>query len=284
MICQLRRAPGTAARPGSPTAHAEQVGSPAGRGPGLGESLDEAGSARSWRCADPRCPAGLSVCARPGRRRSRPPVGDCPARSAAARRPYFSPGRPEVSVCCRAVAATLSPRSRAAIAHPGLKPREVPVMNQTLSLMRLPNTFRGSPFPPGSVADMSRASLDKDPRDVASMFDAVARRYDITNTVLSAGQDWYWRRATRRALDLKPGDTVLDPATGTAVSTVELAKSGPACGRRLRWACCTPGQPARSLGRRRRHQAAVRRRVVPTPSPSASVCAQRRRPLRGPAR
>jgi demethylmenaquinone methyltransferase/2-methoxy-6-polyprenyl-1,4-benzoquinol methylase len=46
---------------------------------------------------------------------------------------------------------------------------------------------------------MSRASLDKDPRDVASMFDGVARRYDITNTVLSGGQDRRWRRATRAA-------------------------------------------------------------------------------------
>ena len=64
---------------------------------------------------------------------------------------------------------------------------------------------------------------------MASMFDAVARRYDITNTVLSAGQDRYWRRATRRALDLGPGDTVLDLAAGTAVSTVELAKSGAWC-------------------------------------------------------
>lgn len=76
---------------------------------------------------------------------------------------------------------------------------------------------------------MSRASLDKDPRDVASMFDAVARRYDITNTVLSAGQDRYWRRATRAALALRPGDTVLDLAAGTSVSTVELAKSGAYC-------------------------------------------------------
>ena len=76
---------------------------------------------------------------------------------------------------------------------------------------------------------MSRASLDKDPRDVASMFDAVARRYDITNTVLSVGQDRSWRRATRNALDLKSDDTVLDLAAGTAVSTVELAKSGAWC-------------------------------------------------------
>ncbi|HPX36518.1 MAG TPA: demethylmenaquinone methyltransferase [Mycobacterium sp.] len=76
---------------------------------------------------------------------------------------------------------------------------------------------------------MSRASLDKDPRDVASMFDGVARRYDITNTVLSAGQDRSWRRATREALRIGPGDRVLDLAAGTAVSTVELEKSGAWC-------------------------------------------------------
>ena len=76
---------------------------------------------------------------------------------------------------------------------------------------------------------MSRASLDKDPRDVASMFDAVARRYDITNTVLSAGRDRYWRRATRAALQAGPGDMVLDLAAGTAVSTVDLARSGAWC-------------------------------------------------------
>jgi len=64
---------------------------------------------------------------------------------------------------------------------------------------------------------------------VASMFDAVARRYDITNTVLSLGQDRAWRRATRSALNIGPGDTVLDLAAGTAVSTVELAKSGAWC-------------------------------------------------------
>jgi demethylmenaquinone methyltransferase/2-methoxy-6-polyprenyl-1,4-benzoquinol methylase len=76
---------------------------------------------------------------------------------------------------------------------------------------------------------MSRATLEKDPRDVASMFDAVARRYDITNTVLSLGQDRLWRRATRSALDIGPGDMVLDVAAGTAVSTAELGKSGAWC-------------------------------------------------------
>lgn len=64
---------------------------------------------------------------------------------------------------------------------------------------------------------------------MASMFDAVARRYDITNTVLSAGRDRHWRRATRSTLDVGPGDVVLDLAAGTAVSTQELTRSGAWC-------------------------------------------------------
>ncbi|MEO8814380.1 MAG: demethylmenaquinone methyltransferase [Mycobacterium sp.] len=76
---------------------------------------------------------------------------------------------------------------------------------------------------------MNRATLDKDPGAVAAMFDGVARRYDLTNTVLSLGQDRSWRRATRLALRPQPGEKVLDLAAGTAVSTVELAKSGAWC-------------------------------------------------------
>jgi demethylmenaquinone methyltransferase / 2-methoxy-6-polyprenyl-1,4-benzoquinol methylase len=76
---------------------------------------------------------------------------------------------------------------------------------------------------------VNRATLDKDPHEVASMFDAVARRYDLTNTVLSMGQDRIWRRATRAALQIEPGDSVLDLAAGTAVSTVELSRSGAWC-------------------------------------------------------
>src|SRR5260370_25454283 len=81
----------------------------------------------------------------------------------------------------------------------------------------------------GTVAGVSRASLEKGPQEVASMFDAVARRYALTNTVLSLGQDRFWRRATRLALDIGPDDRVLDLAAGTAVSTEELARSGAWC-------------------------------------------------------
>jgi demethylmenaquinone methyltransferase / 2-methoxy-6-polyprenyl-1,4-benzoquinol methylase len=73
---------------------------------------------------------------------------------------------------------------------------------------------------------VTRAALDKQPAEVAAMFDAVARRYDVTNTVLSLGQDRLWRRATRRALAPRPGQRILDLAAGTAVSSAPLAKAG----------------------------------------------------------
>ena len=58
------------------------------------------------------------------------------------------------------------------------------------------------------------------------MFDEVAARYDLTNTVLSLGQDRRWRRAVRDALALRPGDRVLDLAAGTATSSAALAAAG----------------------------------------------------------
>ena len=73
---------------------------------------------------------------------------------------------------------------------------------------------------------MTRASLDKDPAEVAAMFDEVAPRYDLTNAVLSLGQDRGWRTAVARALDLRPGQKVLDLAAGTATSSQVLARSG----------------------------------------------------------
>lgn len=73
---------------------------------------------------------------------------------------------------------------------------------------------------------VTRADLDKQPHEVAEMFDGVAKRYDLTNTVLSFGQDRGWRRATRAALGLRPGERVLDVGAGTGISTEELSRSG----------------------------------------------------------
>ncbi len=66
---------------------------------------------------------------------------------------------------------------------------------------------------------MARADLDKQPTDVQHMFDAVAKRYDVTNDVLSLGQDRRWRREVIDAVDPRRGERVLDLAAGTGTSS-----------------------------------------------------------------
>ncbi|MCL2315646.1 MAG: ubiquinone/menaquinone biosynthesis methyltransferase, partial [Actinomycetia bacterium] len=68
--------------------------------------------------------------------------------------------------------------------------------------------------------------MAKRPADVALMFNDIAERYDLLNTVLSAGQDQLWRRAVVNALDVQPGERVLDLAAGTGTSSAPLAGAG----------------------------------------------------------
>lgn len=58
------------------------------------------------------------------------------------------------------------------------------------------------------------------------MFDEVAEKYDITNDVLSLWQDRRWRSLVVEALEICPGDKVLDLAAGTAVSTEPMLAAG----------------------------------------------------------
>jgi demethylmenaquinone methyltransferase/2-methoxy-6-polyprenyl-1,4-benzoquinol methylase len=73
---------------------------------------------------------------------------------------------------------------------------------------------------------VTRADLDKDPVDVAAMFDGVARRYDVTNDVLSLGQDRRWRTAVVKAVAPRPGERILDLAAGTGTSSEPFADAG----------------------------------------------------------
>lgn len=73
---------------------------------------------------------------------------------------------------------------------------------------------------------MARAELDKQPADVRRMFDAVARRYDLTNDILSFGQDRRWRKEVLTAVDPSYGDTVLDLAAGTGTSSQPFRDAG----------------------------------------------------------
>ncbi|GAA4074664.1 demethylmenaquinone methyltransferase [Streptomyces hundungensis] len=76
------------------------------------------------------------------------------------------------------------------------------------------------------MGGVTRASLDKQPHEVASMFDDVAAHYDLTNDVLSLGQARLWRKEVAKAVDARPAQKVLDLAAGTATSSRPFAAAG----------------------------------------------------------
>lgn len=76
------------------------------------------------------------------------------------------------------------------------------------------------------TALMSRANMDKEPEDVAAMFDGVAQRYDLVNDLLSLGQTKAWRRATTAIIAPTKGMKILDLAAGTGSSSEPLAQAG----------------------------------------------------------
>lgn len=73
---------------------------------------------------------------------------------------------------------------------------------------------------------VTRASLDKQPHEVAAMFDDVAAKYDLTNDVISLGQARLWRKAVAQAVAARPGEKVLDLAAGTGTSSLPFAADG----------------------------------------------------------
>lgn len=73
---------------------------------------------------------------------------------------------------------------------------------------------------------MSRANMDKDPDEVAAMFDGVAKRYDLVNDLLSLGRTKAWRKATTKLIQPRPGMKILDLAAGTGSSSEPLAAAG----------------------------------------------------------
>jgi demethylmenaquinone methyltransferase / 2-methoxy-6-polyprenyl-1,4-benzoquinol methylase len=70
-------------------------------------------------------------------------------------------------------------------------------------------------------------AMERTADGVRRMFDRVAPRYDLANTVFSLGQDRAWRRAAARAAALAGGQAAVDVACGTGALTRELAASAP---------------------------------------------------------
>jgi len=66
---------------------------------------------------------------------------------------------------------------------------------------------------------------ERNPAAVQAMFDRLASRYDLVNTILSGGSDARWRRRTARAAGLRAGSRALDVACGSGKLTRELLKA-----------------------------------------------------------
>lgn len=72
----------------------------------------------------------------------------------------------------------------------------------------------------------SLAESDKVQR-VNRHFDTIATRYDLMNTILSAGIHYAWKRRTVKLLKIKPGGKVLDVCGGTGdIASLSAAMTG----------------------------------------------------------
>ena len=75
--------------------------------------------------------------------------------------------------------------------------------------------------PSGRATDRGNAASTS---EVRSMFDQIARVYDSMNLVISAFQEPRWRKRAVRASRAKPGDRILDVATGTGKVAADLER------------------------------------------------------------
>jgi demethylmenaquinone methyltransferase / 2-methoxy-6-polyprenyl-1,4-benzoquinol methylase len=78
------------------------------------------------------------------------------------------------------------------------------------------------------MASSFPAPADASPRKqhALALFGGLRRHYDRAGAVLSFGQDPRWRAALVASLPVRPGDRVLDVATGTGMVAAALARRG----------------------------------------------------------
>ncbi len=83
----------------------------------------------------------------------------------------------------------------------------------------------------GAFFGYRRIPAEEKARFVQRHFDTIASQYDFMNTLLSIGFHYLWKRAASRALELRPGDRVIDICGGTADLSILAAKEVGAEGR-----------------------------------------------------
>ena len=74
------------------------------------------------------------------------------------------------------------------------------------------------------MSGTAATSGSKRKRHALSLFEGLPQRYDRVGAVLSFGQDPRWRHAMVEAVAARPGDRVLDVATGTGLVSEALVR------------------------------------------------------------
>ncbi len=72
---------------------------------------------------------------------------------------------------------------------------------------------------------MPRKYISKEPDDIRFMFDLIAKRYNLMNSLMTFGYDKYWRRTLINKIRLPDAGRVLDIGTGTGDIPLEILSS-----------------------------------------------------------
>lgn len=71
---------------------------------------------------------------------------------------------------------------------------------------------------------MTLPTKENKERYVRDMFNSIAKRYDLLNTIMSLGMDTYWRKFTVKTSGVSTGGNALDICCGTGMLVYELSK------------------------------------------------------------
>jgi demethylmenaquinone methyltransferase/2-methoxy-6-polyprenyl-1,4-benzoquinol methylase len=74
---------------------------------------------------------------------------------------------------------------------------------------------------------MSRSTSGAQAQNVQAMFSRIAKRYDLMNRLMTAGQDTRWRREVVRRTQVKAGEHLLDLGAGTGDLAREAVRQVP---------------------------------------------------------
>ena len=89
------------------------------------------------------------------------------------------------------------------------------------------NSSSAPPAAPAIQEPQPRHRPAEDPAFVQALFCRVAARYDLVNTILSGGLDWFWRRRAAAHIRRWAPARLLDLATGSGVLLATCQRASP---------------------------------------------------------